>query len=87
MGRSREIGSGEVVYSRTISPEPVYSLCLLCSLFPKRLKHLGDALFLLLHVWVNIEIKGCSDVGMSEQYAYSLVVAVAFDAACGKAVA
>ena len=56
-------------------------------LFSQRLEHLGDALFLLLHVWVNIEIKGCCDVGMTEQYAYGLVVAVAFNAACGKAMA
>ena len=56
-------------------------------LFSQRLEHLGDALFLLLHVWVNIEIKGCCDVGMTEQYAYCLVVAVAFNAACGKAMA
>ena len=58
----------------------------MCSLFPKRLEHLVDAFFLLLHVRVNIEIKGCSDVGMTEQYAYSLVVAVAFNAACRKVV-
>ena len=71
------------------SPHPftVYSLCYFSSLFTKRLEHLCDALFLLLHVWVNIEIKGCCDVGMTEQYTYSLVVAVAFNAACGKAVA
>jgi hypothetical protein len=50
------------------------SLCYFSSLFSKRLEHLGDALFLLLHVWVNIEIKGCCDVGMTEQYTYSLVV-------------
>ena len=45
------------------SPHPftVYSLCYFSSLFTKRLEHLGDALFLLLHVWVNIEIKGCCD--------------------------
>lgn len=36
---------------------------------------------------MNIEIKGCCDVGMTEQYTYCLVVAVAFNAACGKAVA
>lgn len=36
---------------------------------------------------MNIEIKGCGDVGMTEQYAYCLVVAVAFNAACGKAMA
>ena len=59
----------------------------LCSLFSKRLKHLSDTLFLLLHVRVNIEVEGCCNVGMTEQYAYSLVVAVAFYAACGKAVA
>ena len=55
-------------------------------LFFQRLEHLGDALFLLLHVRVNIEIKGCCDVGMTEQYAYGLIVAVAFNAACRKAV-
>ena len=71
------------------SPHPfaVYSLYLLCSLFSKRLKHLSDTLFLLLHVRVNIEVEGCCNVGMTEQYAYSLVVAVAFNAACGKAMA
>ena len=57
------------------------------SLFSKRFEHLGNALFLLLHVRVNIEVEGCGDVGMTEQYAYCLVVAVAFNAACGKAVA
>ena len=71
------------------SPHPftVYSLCYFSSLFTKRLEHLGDALFLLLHVRVNIEIKGCCDIGMTEQYTYCLVVAVAFNAACGKAMA
>ena len=71
------------------SPHPFafYCLCYYSSLFSQRLEHLGDALFLLFHVWVNIEIKGCCDVGMTEQYAYGLVVAVAFNAACGKAVA
>ena len=70
------------------SPHPFvfYSLCYYSSLFSKRLEHLGDALSLLFHVRVNIEIKGCCDVGMTEQYAYGLVVAVAFNAACGKAV-
>ena len=70
------------------SPHPFvfYSLCYFSSLFSKRLEHLGDALFLLFHVWVNIEIKGCCDVGMTEQYAYGLIVAVAFNAACRKAV-
>ena len=57
------------------------------SLFSKRLEHLGNALFLLLHVRVNIEVESCGDIGMTEQYAYGLVVAVAFNAACGKAVA
>ena len=70
------------------SPHPFafYSLCYFSSLFSKRLEHLGDALFLLFHVRVNIEIKGCCDVGMTEQYAYCLVVAVAFNAAYGKVV-
>ena len=70
------------------SPHPFvfYSLCYFSSLFSKRLEHLGDALSLLFHVWVNIEIKGCCDVGMTEQYAYGLIVAVAFNAACRKAV-
>ena len=71
------------------SPHPFafYSLCYFSSLFPKRLEHPGDALFLLPHVRVNIEIKGCSNVGMTEQYTYCLVVTVAFNAACCKAVA
>ena len=70
------------------SPHPFvfYSLCYFSSLFSKRLEHLGDALSLLFHVRVNIEIKGCCDVGMTEQYAYGLIVAVAFNAACRKAV-
>ena len=70
------------------SPHPFvfYTLCYFSSLFSKRLEHLGDALFLLFHVRVNIEIKGCCDVGMTEQYAYGLIVAVAFNAACRKAV-
>lgn len=60
-------------------------LAFICSsLFSKRLEHLGDALFLLFHVRANIEIKGCCNIGMTEQYAYSLVVAVAFNAACRK---
>ena len=71
------------------SPHPFafYRLCYFSSLFSKRLEHPGDALFLLLHVRVNIEIKGCGNVGMTEQYAYGLVVAVAFNAACRKAMA
>ena len=71
------------------SPHPfaVYSQGLLSSLFSKRLEHLGDALFLLFHVWVNIEVEGCGDVGMTKQHAYSLVVAVAFNTACSKTVA
>ena len=71
------------------SPHPLafYSLCYFSSLFSKRLEHPGDALFLLPHVRVNIEIKGCSNVGMTEQYTYCPVVTVAFNAACCKAVA
>ena len=71
------------------SPHPFafYSLCYFSSLFSKRLEHLGDALFLLFHVRVNIEIKGCCNIGMTEQYTYCLVVTVAFNAACCKAVA
>lgn len=56
-------------------------------LFSQRLEHLGDALFFLLHIWVNIEVEGCGDVGMTEQHTYCLVIAVAFNAACGKAMA
>ena len=54
--------------------------------FPRDLNILVMHFFLLFHVWVNIEIKGCCDVGMTEQYAYCLVVAVAFKAACRKVV-
>ena len=70
------------------SPHPFafYSLYYFSSLFSKRLEHLGDALFLLFHVRVNIEIKGCCNIGMTEQYAYGLEVAVAFNAACRKVV-
>ena len=70
------------------SPHPFafYSLYYFSSLLSKRLEHLGDTLFLLLHVRVNIEIKGCCNIGMTEQYAYGLVVAVAFNAACRKVV-
>lgn len=82
----QQIGGG---WGDLKSPHPftVYSLCLLCSLFSKRLDHLGDTLFFLLHVRVNIEIKGCCNVGMTEQYTYCLIVAVAFNAACCKAMA
>ena len=72
------------MWSRLITS--LYSAFIYSSLFSKRLEHLVDALFLLFHVWVNIEIKGCCDVGMTEQYAYCLVVAVAFKAACRKVV-
>ena len=65
----------------------LYSAFICSSLFSKRLEHLGDALLLLFHVRVNIEVKGCCNIGMTEQYAYGLVVAVAFNAACCKAVA
>ena len=54
--------------------------------FPRDLNIFVDALFLLFHVRVNIEIKGCCNIGMTEQYAYGLVVAVAFNAACRKVV-
>ena len=64
----------------------LYSAFTCSSLFSKRLEHLGDALFLLFHVRVNIEIKGCCNIGMTEQYAYGLEVAVAFNAACRKVV-
>ena len=64
----------------------LYSAFICSSLFSKRLEHFGDALFLLFHVRVNIEIKGCCNIGMTEQYAYGLVVAVAFNAACRKVV-
>lgn len=68
----------------TMPPLPHHYYTLL---FPKRLKHLGDTAFLLFHVRMNIEVESCGDIGMTEQYAYSLVVAVAFNAACGKAMA
>ena len=67
-------------------PFVFYSLCYFYSVYSKRLEHLGDALFLLFHVRANIEIKGCCNIGMTEQYAYGLVVAVAFNAACRKVV-
>ena len=68
------------------SPHPFafYSLCYFSSLFSKRLEHLGDALFLLFHVRVNIEIKGCCDVGMTEQYAYCLCSRSCFQCSVGQ---
>ena len=54
--------------------------------FPRDLNILVMHFFLLFHVRVNIEIKGCCNIGMTEQYAYGLVVAVAFNAACRKVV-
>ena len=66
---------------------PLIAYTSFSSLFSKRLEHLGDTLFLLLHIRMNIEVEGCGDVCMTEQYAYGLVVTVAFNAACGKAVA
>ena len=62
----------------------LYSAFICSSLFSKRLEHLGDALFLLFHV--RVEIKGCCNIGMTKLYAYGLVVAVAFNAACRKVV-
>ena len=35
---------------------------------------------------MNVEVKGCGDVGMTENDADGLVVAVAFNAACRKVV-
>ena len=70
-----------------VSPsKTIYYHCFQASLFPKRLKHLGDTAFLLFHVRMNIEVESCGDIGMTEQYAYCLVVAVAFNAACSKVV-
>ena len=45
------------------------------SYFPKDLNILVMHFFLLFHVRVNIEVKGCCNIGMTEQYAYGLVVA------------
>ena len=59
----------------------------LYALFPKGLEHLCDATLLLFHVGVYIEIERCSDVGMTEQHADSLVVAVALNTASGEAMA
>ena len=56
-------------------------------LFSKRFEHLGDALFLLFHVRMDIEVECRGDVGMTEQHADSLVVAVALYAASGETVA
>ena len=52
--------------------------------FPRDLNILVMHFFLLLHVRVNIEVESCSDVGMTKQYTYGLVVAVALNATSGK---
>ena len=36
---------------------------------------------------MNIKIEGCSDVGMTENHTYCLIVALAFDASGGECVA
>ena len=43
-----------------------------------------DAFFLLCEIRMDIEVEGGAYVGMTEQNAYGLVVAVAFDAPCGE---
>ena len=78
------------IYLQSIIKLRNISLCIqsiMIYVLPQRLKHLLDTSLLLLHIWVNIEVEGCCNVGMTKQYAYGLVVAVAFNAACGKAVA
>ena len=49
--------------------------------------HFVDTFFLLFHIGMNIEIECCSDVGVSENNADSLIVAHTLDATCREAVA
>ena len=49
------------------------------------LEHAFYAFFLLIQVGMNVEIQRRAYAGMSKQHAYRLVVALTFDAACGKA--
>ena len=49
---------------------------------PKGAEHLLDASLLLLHVRMHIKIQCSADVRMSQESAYRLIVASAFDAPC-----
>ena len=53
----------------------------------EHLSHCVDTLLFLLHVGMDIEVERCADVGMAKEHTDGLVVAFAFDAARGEAVA
>ena len=53
----------------------------------EHLTHRINALLFLLHIWVDIKIECGADVGVAEEDADGFVVAFAFNAAGGKAVA
>ena len=74
-------------YSQSVHSFSMNGLAVMFWLFPQRLKHFSNTLFLLLHVRVNIEVESCSYVSVAKQYTYGLIVAVAFNAASSKAVA
>lgn len=48
-------------------------------------KHFINCLFLLFHIWMNIKIKSCADIGMSKQYTNSFIIAIAFYAPSSEA--
>ena len=49
--------------------------------------HLVDTTSLLLFIRMNIKVKRCTNIGMSQENAHSLVVAMALNTASCKAVA
>ena len=57
------------------------------TVLPQSPEHLFDAALFLLEVRVDVEVEGGADVGVAQEDADGLVVAFAFDAACGEAVA
>ena len=52
--------------------------------FLQAFKHLIDALFLLFHIRMHIEVEGRADIRMTKNDANGLVVTLAFNASCGK---
>ena len=50
----------------------------------QRFEHFVDAFFLLVHIRVNVKVESRADIRMTKYDADSLVVTLAFNAACRK---
>ena len=66
-----------IIYSIALNILSIHLFCL---------EHLVDTPFFLLHSRVDIQVESGTDVRMSENYAYSFIVAVAFYASRREAV-